>query len=320
MEQFNQQPLIDIDSPFDLINEEIIDDIDYKEEEEDLDEGIEENLGDDLDDDGISHQEDDGILDIVADNFRKNGIAAFPEGWKGNADEFKEVLLESVKKDFVNSYSLNNDDILNFIEYIGNGGDPSTYINSSNGVNVDTISDEEIYIQYMKSTTNFSDAKIKKLMENSKEIDEFEDEVEEFREEIRAAQREKITQELETSRRKKEEEQAILLEIQKKKKDLVRGKEIFGVKINKNKEFEDWYFNPSETIEYEGNKYKVTGYQKSMFNKKEKQTEYEMFLAYLDFINYKMPTNYREEKNDLVSALKSKLITTNKEKRTTRLI
>ena len=227
------------------------------------------------------------------------------DNWDGDADEFKNVLFENAQKQLVEKF----DDpvVAGFINYVSKGGNPTQFIQAISGPNISSMNDEDVYIAYMRSTTSFNDDKIKKLMERSKDLDEFDDEVASFKAELAEAQDEQIQEVVKRQEEELKAREMAARQAQVKRKQLVKSKEILGVPIIKNSEFERFYLHPSERIEFEGKVYNITPYQKRLIDRQNNPIDYEALMAYLEFIDFKLPTEETLVKNKTVSSLKDRL-------------
>jgi len=266
-------------------------------------------------------EDDKSIFAVLAEDFTEKGIANFDPDWDGSEDEFRQKIYDDIKASVINDFNLSNPVVAGFLEYVSSGGDPGQFIQQISMSSAVSSSDEDVYFMYMKSTTNFSDDKIKRLIEKSKDLGEFEDEVAEFREEIKQAQELQIKEIAKKQAEEKKIEEARLREDAKKRREYTQAKTLLGVPVTKNKEFEKFYLQPTEVYEYEGKKYNVTGYQKRLLERQTNRAEYETFLAYLEFSDYKLPTEEKKVVAAATSQLKSKLQTyVTKGGRTTTLI
>jgi len=290
--------------PYNLIEDEIIEILDIEQTEE---------QDDTSNDDDISappsHTEvgEENILSILAKDFKEKGLANFDDDWNGDEDEFREQIYEDIKKTVLEDFKLGDPVIAGFLSYVSNGGNPGDFIQQLSMSSAISASDEDVYMMYMKSTTNFSDEKIKKLMQKSKELDDFMDEVEEMRDEIKVAQTEQIEKMTKDKEIEKKQIANQIKEEARQRRELVNKKELLGVPITKNKEFEKFYLLPTETYKYENQEYKITPYQKRLLERHKNKTEYETFLAYLEFVDYKLPSEKKEAMAAATQQLKSKL-------------
>lgn len=227
------------------------------------------------------------------------------DDWDGDAEEFKGVLYDNAQRELVEKF----DDpvVAGFINYVSKGGNPTQFIQAISGPNLSSMSDEDIYMTYMRNTTSFSDDKIKKLMERSKDLDEFEEEVKSFKDELSSAQDEQIQEVVKQQEQELKLREAAAKQAQVKRKQLVKSKEILGVPIIKNAEFEKFYLHPSERIEFEGKTYNITPYQKRLIDRQNNPIDYEALMAYLEFINFKLPTEETQVRNKTVNSLKDRL-------------
>lgn len=227
------------------------------------------------------------------------------DDWDGDADEFKAVLFENAQQQLVEKF----DDpvVAGFVNYVSKGGNPTQFLQAISGPNISNLSDEDLYIAYMRSTTSFSDDKIKKLMERSKDLDEFDEEVASFKEEMRSAQDEQIKEVVKQQEEEMKAREIAARQAQIKRKQLVKAKDILGVPVIRNNEFEKFYLHPSERIEYDGKVYNITPYQKRLIDRQNNPVEYEALMAYLEFINFKLPSDELQVKNKTVSNLKDRL-------------
>lgn len=310
------QDILD-NQPWSIIEDQIIDDeviISSNKDEDDDDDDNEEEIEDEGDlinskskQSPTSNSTETNVLSILAQDFTEKGLASFPDDWDGDEEEFREKIYEDIKSSVLEDFKLNNPIVAGFLDYVSNGGSPEDYIQKISMSSALTASDEEVYMMYMKSTTNFSDEKIRRLIEKSKDLDDFADEVEEMREEIQAAQKKQID-EMNKSQalEKKQREQAMKEEL-KKRKEIVYAKSLMGTPVSNNKEFEKFYLIPSESYEHEGQKYQITPYQKRLLERQKNKVEYEAYLAYLEFTNYNLPNKEKEATTKATSKLKEKL-------------
>lgn len=229
------------------------------------------------------------------------------DNWDGDADEFKQHLTESIRQEVLSNMNLDNPVVDGFIKYVSNGGNPYEFIEAMNNSSVDRMTPEQVYISYMKSTTSLSDDRIKKMMYRSKDSGEFEDDVESFKEEMKSAQDAQIQSIIEQQEQAKLERLELAKQAGIERKRLAKQKTLLGVPVSKNTEFERFYLNPSERINYEGKTYTVTPYQKRLMERQKNPLEYEALLAYLEFVNYKLPSDGTQIRTEMTKDLKSKL-------------
>lgn len=229
------------------------------------------------------------------------------DDWDGDADEFKEYLTEAVRQDVLSSMNLDNPVVDGFIKYVSNGGNPYEFIEAMNNTSIDKMSAEQVYISYMKSTTSLSDDRIKKMMYRAKDSGEFEDDVESFKEEMKNAQDEQIQAIILQQEKAKLERLELAKQAGIERKRLAKQKTLLGIPVSKNTEFEKFYLNPSERVTYEGKTYTVTPYQKRLMERQKNPLEYEALLAYLEFINYKLPSDSNQVRTEMTRDLKSRL-------------
>jgi len=228
--------------------------------------------------------------------------------WDGDADEFKELLLTSVKEELVGEMQLDNPIVDGFLKYVSNGGKPEEFIQAMSVPAMDRMTPEEIYITYMKSTTSLSDDKIKKMMFRSKDSGEFEEEVESFKEEMKTAQDEQIKEILVQQEEIKQQRLELARKASIERKRLAKSKSIMGIPVTKNAEFEKFYLQPTEKVVHDGKSYMVTQYQKRIIERQQTNPlEYEALLAYLEFVNYKLPGDAQAIRTEVTRDLKSKL-------------
>jgi hypothetical protein len=254
-------------------------------------------------------QDDDepNVFAVLAKDFKEKGLANFADDWDGDEEEFRDQIYGDIKASVLEDFKLTDPVVAGFLNYVSNGGDAGEFIQQLSMSSALTAKDEDVYMMYMKSTTNFSDEKIKKLMDKAKELDDFQDDVEEMREEIKLAQTEQIEK---MNKTKEEEKKRVAYEMRedaKRRRELVGKKELMGIPVVKNKEFEKFYLTPSENYKYENQDYKITPYQKRLLDRHKNKAEYETFLAYLEFIDYKLPSEKKEAVAAATSALKGKL-------------
>jgi len=217
-----------------------------------------------------------------------------PDDWDGDADEFKQALLEEAKASLISN--LDDPLVSGFIDYVTNGGAPAEFIKAMQTPTIDKMTPEEIYVTGMRMTTNFSDAKINKLMERSKDLDDFDDEVAEFRTEIMAAQDEHIKSVLAQQEEQKKARAIAHKQAQEYRKKLVKSKDIMGIPITRNSEFEKFYLQPSERVTHEGKEYLVTAYQKRLLERQKDPVLYETLMAYLEFTNFNNSSTVEKQK------------------------
>ena len=229
-----------------------------------------------------------------------------PDDWNGDADEFKELLIEDAKNALVSNF---DDPVVSgFINYVSNGGKAVEFLQALQTPAVDRMSPEDIYRSYMKMTTNFSDEKINKLMERSKDTGDFDSEVDEYKSEINAAQDEHIQEVLKQQEEDKKKRAIAQKQAQEYRKKLAKSKDIMGVPISKNAEFERFYLTPTERVDYDGKQYMVTAYQKRLMERQKDPVQYEALMAYLEFTNFKgLPNNVETTREKATSGLKDKL-------------
>lgn len=229
-----------------------------------------------------------------------------PDDWNGDADEFKELLIEDAKNALVSNF---DDPVVSgFINYVSNGGKAVEFLQALQTPAVDRMSPEDIYRSYMKMTTNFSDEKINKLMERSKDTGDFDSEVAEYKDEINAAQDEHIQEVLRQQEEEKKKRAIAQKQAQEYRKKLAKSRDIMGVPISRNSEFERFYLTPTERMEYDGKQYMVTAYQKRLMERQKDPVQYEALMAYLEFTNFKgLPNNVEATKEKATGGLKDKL-------------
>jgi hypothetical protein len=280
---------------------------------------IEDQLTDDIE---ILDDDDDKVIDKSQEKEHSKPAPEKPTGnpfkllaedlglnleddWDGDADDLKQLVLNNAKEDLLSSF--NDPVVTGFIEFISNGGAPNDFIQAMQAPAVDRMSSEEVYMTYMRMTTNFNEDKIKRLMEKSKDLDDFESEVDEYREEIKEAQSEQIQTILKEQEETKKQKAIVQKQAQEYRKKLVRSKEIMGLPISKNAEFERFYLKPTEKITYGGKDYLVTAYQKRLIERQKDPVQYEALMAYLEFTDFKGAIDETKIKNKAVSGLKEKL-------------
>ena len=229
-----------------------------------------------------------------------------PDDWNGDADEFKELLIEDAKNALVANFE--DPIVTGFINYVSNGGKANEFLQAIQAPAVNRMSPEEIYKSYMKMTTNFSDEKINKLMERAKDTGDFDSEVAEYKDEINAAQDEHIQEVLKQQEEEKKRRAIAQKQAQEYRKKLAKSRDIMGVPINRNSEFERFYLTPTERIDYDGKQYMVTAYQKRLMERQKDPVQYEALMAYLEFTNFKGLSNGTDvTKEKATGGLKDKL-------------
>ncbi|HMT02017.1 MAG TPA: hypothetical protein PKD00_01695 [Burkholderiales bacterium] len=242
------------------------------------------------------------------------------DDWDGDGDEFKTILQDKVREEVLESLHLDDPIVDGFIKFVSNGGKPIDFIQAVSTPTLDRMSPEDRYRAYMKATTKLSPDKIERLMEKSKELGEFEDEVQEFTDEMNSIRDEHIQATLKYQEQEKRERQEALRKAAIERKAIVKSKDILGVPITKNAEFEKFYLSPTERVEYDGKTYNVTGYQKRLMERQQNPLQYEALLAYLEFTNFKLLGEETKIRTEVSKDLKSKLQTYYSGNRTTRLI
>ena len=230
------------------------------------------------------------------------------DDWDGDAADFKDVLLSSIREELVGEMQLDNPIVDGFIKYVSNGGKPEDFIQAMSSPSMDRMTPEDIYFTYMKSTTSLSDEKIKKMMYRSKDAGEFEEEVQGFKEEMKQAQDDQVQEVLKQQELVRQQRLEMARQASIERKKLAKSKSILGVPVTKNSEFERFYLQPTEKVVHEGKTYNVTQYQKRIIERQQQSPlEYEALLAYLEFINYKLPSDVQTVRNEVTRDLKSKL-------------
>ena len=288
--------------PWSLIEDQLTEDIEILNEEDELDEKpVEKPVDKPATQPTKPTSESDNPFRMLAEDLGLN----IEDDWNGDADDFKQLLVDDAKNALLSNF--NDPVVTGFIDYVSNGGTPQEFIQAMQGPAVDRMSNEQIYKTYMKMTTNFNDDKIHRLMEKSKDLDDFDSEVEEYKQEIKEIQSEQVKELLKEQEEVKKQRAVQQKQAQEYRKKLVRSKEIMGVPIARNSEFEKFYLTPTEKIDYEGKQYFVTAYQKRLMDRQKDPVQYEALMAYLEFTNFKDIVNEQAVKNKATSGLKEKL-------------